>query len=116
MGDQTAHQEPPEGAAYWPLLGDDDAFALLSHVPVNSDDVDTLLGNLELLLSVRGRATVVLALLLRSRYSLPLIGAIAVARDVLEREAESTCEALTGVARSGWHGGVWALLETARTL
>lgn len=102
-------------AAHWPPVGDDQALALLSSTR-RGDDVDTLLANLELLLSIRGRATVVMALLLRSCYHLPLVGAIAVARDVLEREPETVCETFTGVARSGWHGDVWTLLDTARTL
>jgi hypothetical protein len=65
-------------------------------------------------LSPRFQASVVLALLMRRHYNLPLLPLLLIARDLLDPESVETCENLVGVARGGWSDGAGELLTVAR--
>lgn len=67
-------------------------------------------------LSVKARATVCIALLLRERQDTLLRALLGTAQDLLEPETDETCENLIGVLCGGWSQGIGELLAAARAL
>lgn len=67
-------------------------------------------------LSVRARATVGVALLLREHQDAPLRALFATAQDLLGPETDETCESVVGLLSAGWSQGVGELLAASRVL
>lgn len=75
-----------------------------------------IVGHLRADLSVRARATIGVALMLRERQETPLRALLATAQDLMEPETEETCENVIGLLRAGWSQGIGELLAASRSL
>jgi len=82
----------------------------------NQTETAEIIAGLRHELSVRAKAAVALALLLREKQDTPLRALLGTAMDLLEPETDETCENVVGMLRSGWSYGVGELLATSRTL
>jgi hypothetical protein len=78
--------------------------------------LDTLLAELDDVLTIRGRARIALARLIAERHRAALPNALTIARDLLEYESDEHCETVFVLLRGGWNDSLGALLHTAHGL
>ena len=104
--------------AWPPLLDDAQLLGALTDDGVVHAHCGTaaIVGALRRDLSVRARATVGVALLLREKQDTPLRALLGIAQDLLEPEEEEACENIVGILRDGWTQGVGELLAASRLL
>jgi len=79
-------------------------------------DITKVVARLRDDLSVRAKATIGVALVLRERQETPLRALLTTAQDLLDPETAETCENVVGLLRAGWSQGIGELLAASRTL
>lgn len=112
-------QREPCGILEWPPpLEDHDILAAVTDGVVirTQTEITDVVARLRPALTVRARATVGVALLLREQQDTPLRALLITAQDLLGPETDETCESVVGLLRAGWVQGLGELLTAARTL
>lgn len=101
-----------------PPLEDKAVLAALTDGAVTRAQTETseIVSRLRTDLSLRAKATVGIALVLREHQDAPLRALLGTAQDLLGPETEEACENVVGLLRAGWSQGVGDLLAAARSL